>query len=530
MNIQFFAENPRRRPRKAGKPIGKFIAIGLAAVVLVAVVLLVINLLSSGGGYSLVDRSLRYQVFDDDTLYFLAGGEKIDSKLDAQAVIHWDAAMDGNVACFTVDEDGDEVLYLLNGEDLLYIAENPTQILMPETGTALAYIADDELSLYSLNKMSAQQVASSVTEISAVSPDGKTVAYVDNQGRTCVYSDGKTYELDSGLAVLSLADSGKYIYCVGREAGQDCLYLYNLKGQVGLVAAGMDLDAACYTNADHDQLIFRAEAKSGYKWYAVKGKELEEDRHTLSGTDLFDPLCPMQLQCYEAEGLTVLGVGDLTDLVFTSRDEDDTYMKLIYLGSGWDVSVLVSQVLEAQIGSDGKTVYYKKSDRVYSITAKAGAQSTELATDVELYEICPDGSGFYYVDSQGIAYYHNSSKTKQLCEKVYGLWVTYDGYALMLVNDNDAVVSYVRTSLYSSKHGGKVTLVDEEFYGWIEACADCTYHVQSGYHPAISAVVSWPTTLYVATKGASFTELGSYELKPYDGPTIAEATVDNDTE
>lgn len=505
--LQFFAETEEYRPtRRASRRSsrlpswlnGKIIALIAGGLALVVVLGIVISSLSSGGKFEMLDRELRPANFGDrDSLHFFVGGKKLDTKLDAESFNDWKTSMDGRVAWFTVDEEEEEVLYVLDGESILWVAENPQQITMSATGAALVYIADEELCLYTVNKKSSERIATDITDVLAISPDGKTVAYTGTDGLCYIYSDGKTMELAEDVAVLSVSDGGKYIYCIGQdEEGNACLYLYTTKGQQGLVATGVKTgaDAVFYTNKDHSQLIFQAEGKSGYRWYAVEKNELEDSRHNLNSADAFEPLIPEDAQSYHSGSLMVLGVENLTDMVYCSSDEDDTSMKLIYVSSNWETSTLVSKVTEAQIGEDGKTIYYAKGSRLFSIEAKAGAQSKQLADKIERFTVTSDGQGVYYLNEEGVAFYQKGSKVEQIGENVEELTVTADGCALFVSNG----------SLYSSDRGGKVKTVVEDFVnGSVEACADGTYYrVADGDS----------CTVYGASSGIKFEELGEEDI------------------
>lgn len=506
-HLQFFAETEEYRPtRRASRKSsrlpgwlnGKTIALVVGCLALVVVLAIVISSFSAGGKFDMIDRELLPANFGDrDSLHFFVGGKKLDTKLDAEAFNDWKSSMNGQVAWFTVDEEEDEVLYVLDGENILWVAENPQQITMAETGAALVYIADEELCLYTVNKKSGEKIATDITDILAISPDGKTVAYTDAEGVCYIYSEGKTVSLDEDVTVLSVADGGKFIYCIGQdEENNTCLYLYTIKGQQGLVASGVntDEDAVFYTNKDHSQLIFQAEGKSGYRWYAVEQNELEDSRHNLNSADIFEPLIPEGAQSYNSGSLTVLGVENMTDMVYCSHDEDDTSMKLIYVSSNWETSTLVSKVTEAQIGEDGKTIYYAKGSRLFSIEAKAGAQSKQLAEKVESYAVTPDGEGVYYLNEDGVAFYQKGNKVEQIGENVEELTVTYEGYALFVSNG----------SLYCSEQGDKVKTVVEDFVdGYVEAAADGTYYrISDGEYYVV----------YGASSGIKFEKLGEEDL------------------
>lgn len=508
-NLQFFADAEEYRPtRRASKKSGrlpgwlngKVIALIAGGLALIVILMIVLSSLSSGGKFEMLDRELLPANFGDkDSLHFFVGGKKLDTKLDAESFNDWKSSMDGKVAWFTVDEEEDEVLYVLDGESILWVAENPQQITMSATGAALAYIADEELCLYTVDKKSSERIASDITTVMAISPDGKTVAYTDGDGLCYIYNDGKTFDLAEDVTVLSVSDGGKYIYCIGEDEEENtCLYLYSTKGQQGLVASGVntDEDAVFYTNKDHSQLIFQAEGKSGYKWYAVEKNELEDDRHTLNSADHFDPLTPENAQIYHSGSLMVLGVENLTDMVYCSSDKDDTTMKLIHVSGNWETSTLVSKVTEAQIGEDGKTIYYAKVDKLFTIEATAGAQSEQLADKIKSFTVTSDGAGVYYLNEEGVAFYQKGSKVEQIGEEVEELIVTSDGYALFVSNG----------SLYSSNRGGKVqTVVDDFLGGSVEVCADGTYYRVADGDSYI---------VYGASDGIKFEELGEEIIEP----------------
>lgn len=487
--------------------------LAIVAVVLVVVIVAMMILpgMLSGEKFSLIDRAAMPVMFDDETIYFLAGGEKIDSRMDADSIVKWNASMDGNVVCFTVQEDEDEVMYILSDSNVYTVTENMTQFVMAESGKVVTYVLEEELYAYTVSKMTSEKIASDVESIQTISPDGKTVAYVDMDGITRVISGDNVMEMEEDVTVISVSDDGKYIYTIEEnEDGETCLFLRNMKGVVGVVAVDVkystsnknendqtttqatNTDAVLfYTNKDHSQLIFQAKGKSDYKWYAAEKKELNDEKHDLSGADLLVPVIPENAQTYTRDNLVILGVDSISDMVYSTAKADEEYVKLVYVDSKWNTSTLVSKVTNVQVGADGENVFYMKNDRLFSIAAEAGAQSAQLADGVALFKVTADGSGVYFVDEDDVLYYCKSNGTvKQIAETAESLYVAQDGYAFYTFED----------SLYAAKGTGKVTTVVEDFTdGEIEVCADCTYYVMDEDDSLC---------IYVATSGTKFEKLG----------------------
>lgn len=466
---------------------------GITAAVLVLLVLIVVvsSNMSAGGKFDMMDREVIYKAFDDETIYFLTNGEKVDSRLDAEKLESWNTSMDGNVAYFTVKEGKDVVLYVLSGKDVLYVTENADQVMMTETGSAVAYIENEELYLYDVNKASAEKVATEVESLMTISPDGKTVAFMGLDDMTYLCNEGKLTEMTEETTVVSISNGGKYIYCIEmNEEDVPCLYLYNLKGNVGLVAEDVNTEnATFYTNKEHTQLIFQAMGRSDYKWYAVEKKELEDEKHDLSSTDLFAPVVPVGAQRYDRDGLIVLGVESLSGMAYSTADVDDETAKLVFVNSGWETSILVSKVTNIQINANGDKIYYMKSGRLFSIEAKARAQSNQLADDVVSYVITSDGKTVYYIDENEILYYQKGEKNLELSEDVQQLYVTHDGYALFVSED----------SLYSADGSKTSTVVDDFEAGYVITAADCTYY-------AVEEDAS--LTFYISANGLKFKDIG----------------------
>lgn len=505
----------RTRKKAKSKTVLKIGAIAAGVLLVAALVVLVILNFPSGGGFETVDRVILPFTFDDETIYFLADGEKIDSRLDAEKIEDWNVSMDGTVAYFTVREEEDEMLYVLSGKDVLSVTENARQIIMSETGSAVAYVQEEELYIYRVDKMTTEKIASDVEQVCTISPDGKTIAYTGIDGQSYVYSDGKVVEMGEGVLVISLSDGGKYIYTVEENSeGDRCLCLHNLKGMIGIVAVGVkekqpdqqpapdttpDEEAEnvradiplFYTNKDHTQLIFQSRVKSGYKWYAVEKKGLEDDRHDLSGADILKPILSDNAQSYIRGNLMILGVDSVTDLVYSTADVDEENLKLVYLNDQWQTSTLVSKVNDVRIDEDGETIFYRKNDKLFSIAVEAGAQSRQLAEEVKSFQVRLDGKGLYYLDEYDILYYcKNGGQPQQVAEEVTTFYVTADGY--VLYTDE--------YSLYSAKGADKQrTLVEDFRPGYVLAEADCTYYV---------ANEDDSMTVYAANGGVKFQKLG----------------------
>lgn len=520
----------------SGKKLVKPLAVVAAVLVVVILAVLVVSSFTSGGKFDMIDRTALPVIFDDETIYFLTDGGKIDSRLDAEGIKEWNASMDGNVAYFTAQEEEDVMVYVLAGENVYPVTENVDQILMAETGSALAYVLEEELYVYTVDKKTTEKVVSDVEKIVTISPDGKTLAYVGLDGFSYVINDGKVVEIGEDVTVISVSDGGKYIYTIEEnEEGDTCLVLRNLKGVVGVVAVGVkDTQTATpgagnngnttgdnngttddgnkneggdqpsaqttttnvtiplfYTNKDHTQLIFQAQGRSGYKWYAVEKKELEDEKHDLSGADLLRPVMPAQAQSYTRGDLMILGMDSISDMVYSAADAEDESLKLVYINQKWETSTLVSKVTNVQVGEDGENVFYVKNARLFTISAEAGAQSLQVADDVKSFQVTSDGKGVYFVDEDDCLYYSKSSgSAKMVAEGVDALYITQDGYALFTFED----------SLYGVKGTGKVETLVEDFTGgqvWI--AAECTYYVVDEDDSM---------TVYAATRGVKFEKLG----------------------
>lgn len=490
LSLQFFGG--RRRVSGGGR-LRKWVFLGLAAVILLAAVLLVRGLLS--GDTSAAGRTVQPVIMDDGTLYFLTGGTLIDSHLDATQVDDWAVSMDGEVACFRLNEGNSTVVYLLHGKDVYWVAQDPRQVMLSQSGQTLAYLLDGELYLYDLDKKTAQKQLEDVAAITALSPDGRTVAYTDSAGLSHLLVSGKQTELGSGLQILSVCNGGKYAYVLEG----DSLYLYSQKGREGLVSAGVDLSAPIYTNETHDQLIFRAAAKSGQRWYAVGKRELEENRHDLSTAEVLEPVLAQGTPCVENPRLTALGCKSLTGLLYCGTQIGQDGGRLMYVGKDWATSTLVSNAQDVALSTDGTLVFYRKGDRVFCAEAKAGAQSDQIAQDAAKLIIAPDGKGVYYLDAAGTLYYcKRGAEAVSLLDKVQQLDVTHDGYALAQTADG----------LYACKRSGQTTQLATQA-DRVQVLANGTYYCAD-------------SLLYGAAKGIKMKELGVPALFPLTDASTAE--------
>lgn len=513
-------ERTGRKPSSGKKlPVKALAAVGGVVLAILLIVIVAVNLPGGGSGdYYIADRTVLPVIFDDDTIYFLADGEKIDSRLDADEIIDWEPSMDGNVVYFSAKEGSDTMAYVLSGKSILTVTDNADQVLLSESGAALAYVQDEELYLYRVAKKTAEKLASDVEQIIAISPDGETVAYMSIDDVCYIQSGKNTLEMGEDITVISVSNEGKYIYTIEEdEEGRMCLNLYNMKGSVGVVATGVkDVQTVIpvlpdegqqgstgekaaltvdvplfYTNADHSQLIFQAEAKSGYKWYVTEKEGQEDNKHDLTAADLLKPVLPANVQTYTRGDLTVLGVDSLNDALYSTSNAKDESMKMVYVDKDWQTATLVSKVTEIQIDLTGELAYYMKNGSVYSVEVSAGAQPKTLADEVASYKVSSNGKGIYYMDDYGVLFYQKTDgQSKQVYEDVDEYYVNKDGYVLFTSE----------YGLYCAKGADSVQTLTEDFEtGYVMVTADCTYYVVEEDDSL---------NIYAASSGMKFQKLG----------------------
>lgn len=512
-------ERTGRKPSSGKKlPVKALVAVGAVVLAVLLIVIVAMNLPSGGGDYHVADRTVLPVTFDDDTIYFLAGGDKIDSRLDSDEIIDWVSSMDGGVVYFSAKEGSDIMVYVLSGKSVLPVTENVDQVLLSESGAALAYVLDEELYLYRVEKKTTEKLASDVEQIITISPDGETVAYMSTDDVCYIQSGKSVLEMGEDITVVSVSDEGKYIYTIEEdEDGQMCLNLYNMKGSVGVVATGVKYEQSpvsttptdkegsnttenvtdtvvaplFYTNADHSQLIFQAEARSGYKWYAAEKNGLEDDNHDLTAADLLTPVLPSNVQTCTRQDLKVLGVDSLSDALYTTSNVDDESMKMVYVDADWQTATLVSKVTNVQIDVNGELAYYMKNGSVHCVEVSAGAQPKTLAEEVASYQVSSDGKGIYYMNGYSELYYQKTEgQARQVYEDVDEYYVNKDGYVLFTSE----------YGLYCAKGADSVQTLTEEFEtGYVMVTADCTYYVVEEDDSL---------NIYAASSGVKFQKLG----------------------
>lgn len=496
--------NAQNKKRVSKKLIAAIAGIGAALVVLVVVLaLLMKGGSSSSSSFDKVKREILRCIFEDDEIVkFVYGGKKVDSRMDSEDTEdfrNWDPSMDGKSASITFREDEDNILYLYSGEKMLQIAENPQQYMMAQNGAAIAYLnEDDELYLYRTSKKGSEKITDDVQCIFALSPDGKSVAYADNDDTTYIYNDGKSRKLGDEVYVLTVSDGAKYIYGIAENEDDDdelCLNLYNTKGLVGEVSDKIDYEANFYTNAAHTQLIFQLE--SG-KWYAVEKKG---DRQSLgAAADYLEPLVPENTQTYTYNGsyarVWVLGVNSLSNLAYAFRDIGEGTAKISYINSEWSPSLLANKVSASpypQLNAKGTMLYFCKSDKLYCVEVKEGAETTQLAEEVKQFVVDDNGAVYYIDEYDTLCYVKKGKEAKEIWdEDVDELYVTNDGTILFVSDD----------SLYTASKGSvkKKPVVEDFVEGWIYIAADCTYYVIGEDDEYL---------LYAATDGVKFEKVGT---------------------
>lgn len=424
------------------KKIGILAGIALAAVL---VIVLLVNLFS-GSAYPQFSRDIQTLYNDDaEATNLLVGGKLLKATIPGDADIV-DVSLDAKTALIVAQEDETISLYTLVGTKLTEAVKelDGTGAYLSDNGAYYIYFADDAMYWGKVGSKGTKVAESDDNPGNiALSPDGKTLAYTvrndDGELEARLFKGKDSEKISKDLAPLVISNSGKYIYGLKQDEDGIDLYCYNAKGEGEKISANVP-NSYVLTNKDHTQVIFTDnEGKS----YAVV-KKGEKQKITSGSLSL---VTPYGTQVHSGGSALVYGISDLRNHIFSSDGD------LVYVNGKWESDKLVSNVSSCKMSDDGKTILYRKGDKVCSIKAKKGAEGKELAEDVMGSRLLPDGKSFYWEDEDGVYYFQKGTgKPKKVAEDVEDTRLTHDGY-LIFQTDGE---------WYYSKNGGKKIKLGED--------------------------------------------------------------------
>lgn len=418
------------------KKNGKLIAIAAAALV---VLILLVCLISGGDRYQRVaDAKNLYLPIEDDVLTNLKG-KKIECE---ENIFDYDSSDDGSL---TVVMDEEETLWVVKGKKLVQVDEDVEDYIISTYGDTIVYMKDveeeeGELYLYNVKKGKSVELSSKAyTDYIVLSPNGKTVAFIENaeidydywydsyeviSADLMVSKNGKeAEEVESKAFPIAISDNAKYLYYITDD------------NKLCMNDEKIESDFTSYKllfNDDMTELLYYFDGDTKY----FRAKKAEDVK--VKSESIYSVVVPDN---------TVWGYAEATgeyDVVYYGID---TFNKSV-------------------LNLDGALYYmYDKGEEVEKITSSYNS-----------YQMSEDGKSLLYIDGEDLIYVKNVAKSDK--EKKYKdmnadeLLASKDLKVIYFINDDDdlcylkkdkdvEIAGDVYNAVYSDKYG-VVYFLDED--------------------------------------------------------------------
>ena len=490
-----------------------------AAAVLVVLILAIVIVSSLFSIPSVMVMSGSIKMVNADGELVVMGDNSPKYKLNA-ASSNTQFSMDGKTGAVLLDaspEDGGE-LYVITAKGKEKVSDGVFGYIMADSGNGIAYFKDFDSSarsavlyLYDRGSKKSTKVDSDVyfdfnsAFVGCISPDGKSVGYItefdqdDLEFTGNVKTSGKNPEkLEENALPLAISNNGSHIYYAiyKSDNGSTDTVFYVKKGDQETKLASTDSSGSLYFffNSDYSQMIFNYDGKS----YITKNGGEKVKISSKGVTGILAPGTAQRRYQYSIIGnIYTIGFKDLSNIVLVMSDNS-----LAYLNSKAEVDSIVSEYKGGlYVSKDGKKVYFISSgSNLYKKTLGNDSDKESIADDVVSFVISPDGSKIYYVnDEEELYYISGSSKPKKVADDVSGsIAISGDGSTVYFLADYK---DYSGT-LYSSRDGGKKTMINDEAYS-VETTINSVYYY-SNYDSANGTY-----DVYRSDNGSKFTQMVS---------------------
>lgn len=456
-------------------PIVRYAIIGVIAVVALALVISIIAALIPGKFGVRDGNSIDWATNDDGERVFVFNGNKlvvIDEDISKE-IESTGTDYNQKYAVFTTErketKDGKYKygdLYVVNNKTFKKVADEVSSFRLSAFGDTLIYIADGDLYFAQLsNPAKAKKVDSDVSGISAVSPDGKTVAYyqIDEKDSdeedeedeettisvdTFISKNGKKGEKFSkkDSTIFAISNNAKYVYY---KKDSKC-FVNGTK-----IADSDDFYSYYSFNRDASQIIYSAKSSKGeYNTYIINKAGEKVSIGDGAFDDVLSPSGTYSRYCYNTASFAKCAVN--------VHDGDDSvyyYLKNVK-SSGAKIGAM-KNATGVNLLDDCKTVLFvKKGDlRTMSITKPDAEPKTYsgFEEDVASYDVSADGKHIYVRDDDKTLYYVKSlKKALKIQEDVSGFICFNDG-SVYFMNDDD--------EFCYAKKSAKVKVITDELDG-----------------------------------------------------------------
>lgn len=430
----------------------------------------------------------------------------IDEKLafvsdDALIITQYDAYDRRNT--FTYSLDGTAAVCLRDHHALLYVhggtveklADYAESFSFSTDGNAVAFLAYSSLYLYQKETGETVQVDTGTEEVYsyALSPDGKTLAYVTANGKIShlfIYQDG----VSTLRAEFDGSESNAYkvrYYLISINNSADIIYVCSdVSGVISVDGAGnktdvgnSDSDSLFYLNADHSQLLF-------YRSKTCLSDQGCEAVALMQGRAELHPARPAFGEFHENGNVVTCHYKDLraalmsSDTAFHYPDANGAYTVLETGIIGY------TQYKNCLVVREGRYLLYVSPQlTLYQIDVENDMQPVELAQGAEKFAVSKDGRTYYYTtagETENDSYLYRcdaktGSQKKVETHRVLDMYCTEGGNLFFRVVEDG------QQNLYTLTSGGdaKLLLENVESFGQkdsglIYVVADDDYYIVCG--------------------------------------------------
>ena len=420
----------------------KWIAIAVVALILICI----IGSCAANGGsaFSLVDEKNSYYQKDGETLVSFDGEEiAVD-----EGISGFGYSADKSLA---VVKDRESVLYVVDGTELVKVADEVKYYVISNYGDSIAYITDTEegvgtLHLYNVSKKSDAVIDEEVYVGDVVlSADGKSVAYVtdceveDNwlglyvtvNGNVYVSKNGKEGKQVAKDAVpLAITDGGKHVFYI--KDGEK-LYMDETKLDSGI-------SSRVYFNQDYTEVVYNKDENTQY--FRVKMKEpVKVKKGTFSG--IYAPenmVVASTLTANSAFATESFGVDTFNEKLWRIDYSEAYYV----FDKGEETEKLSNYLRQYQMSVNGKSMLYQDGGELIlmeDITKSRDGERVAFGLyNTEGFEASADLKDIYY--------YNNEDDELCYNKKGEGVHIADDA----------------ETYLYSDKYGVVYYIEDDELF------------------------------------------------------------------
>ena len=319
---------------------------------------------------------------NEELVGYSASGKMVRLKTE-EGIREEQQSPDGSRCLFLTTENR---LMLFDGSRFTSVAEDVKQFEFSFDSSAAAYLTqENELFLYRRGK--SQRIAANVTADFCISPDGKTVAYVRDDGEEskAYYYNGREREIAKDAVPAAVSSGGRYLYYYSSKG---ILYVQKGSNTDSRQKLVDNVESLCF-NATGEQILVSDGAST---YFSEKGGE----RNKVSSQTMV--LLPPQGMASDAGGFC--GIDSLKDRYYLAPGSGG--LTVYQLNGRLELNSLMKNVLTPALLSDGRTMVYSKNGNLYWMDLKKPEdRETKLADNHRGFRVSLSGKNLLFIDEEG---------------------------------------------------------------------------------------------------------------------------------